>query len=144
MVVREEALTVFISIISAHVNQVGKKTARRLGVLGPLRNIRSGLAVRNVVLLYKQLICPMLDYALWRSAARSHVRKLQVLQFKCFRIATDAPCYFGNRQIHDDLGIPLFADHIRALTESFDSKLADAGNPVVRQLVRHLCRPRAD
>ena len=26
-----------------------------------------------------------------------------------------------NRQIHDDLGVPLFADHIRALTESFDS-----------------------
>jgi hypothetical protein len=39
---------------------------------------------------------------------------------------------------------PLFADHIRALTESFDSKSADAGNPLVRQLGRHLCRPRAD
>jgi hypothetical protein len=34
--------------------------------------------------------------------------------------------------------------HIRALTESFDSKLADAGNPLVWQLGRHLCRPRAD
>jgi hypothetical protein len=31
-----------------------------------------------------------------------------------------------------------------SLTESFDSKLADAGNPFVRQLGRHLCRPRAD
>jgi hypothetical protein len=28
--------------------------------------------------------------------------------------------------------------------ESFDSKLADVGNPPVRQLGRHLCRPRAD
>jgi hypothetical protein len=27
------------------------------------------------------------------------------------------------------LGIPFFADEIRALTESFDSKLADAENP---------------
>jgi hypothetical protein len=26
-----------------------------------------------------------------------------------------------NRQIHEDMGIPFFADHIRALTESFDS-----------------------
>jgi hypothetical protein len=42
------------------------------------------------------------------------------------------------------LGIPFFADYIRALTESFDSVLADAGNPVVWQLGRHLCRPRAD
>jgi hypothetical protein len=32
-------------------------------------------------------------------------------------------------QIHEDLGVPLFADHIRALTASFDSKFADVENP---------------
>ena len=35
----------------------------------------------------------------------------------------------GNRKIHEDLGVPFFADHIVALTESFDSKLADVGKP---------------
>jgi len=35
-------------------------------------------------------------------------------------------------------------DHLRALTESFDSKLADVGNPLVRQLGRYLSFPRAD
>jgi hypothetical protein len=44
----------------------------------------------------------------------------------------------SNRQIHEDLGVPFFADHIRALTDSFDSKLADAENPLVRQLGRYL------
>jgi hypothetical protein len=131
---------------SAHVNQVRKRAAQRLGVLGPLLNRRSGLSVRNGVLLYKQLIGPMMDYAclIWGSAACSHVRKLQVLLSKCLRIVTNAPWYVGNRQIHEELGIPFFADHIRALTESFDSKLADAGNPLVRQLGRHLRRPRAE
>jgi hypothetical protein len=115
-------------------------------MIGPLLNKRSGLSVRNGVLVYKQLIRPMMDYAcpIWRSAASSHVKKLQVLQSKCLRIATNAPWYAGNRQIHEYLGIPFFADHIRALTESFDSKLTDAGNPLVRQLGRHLRRPRAD
>jgi len=28
------------------------------------------------------------------------------------------------------MGIPFFANHIRALTESFHSKLTDAGNPL--------------
>jgi hypothetical protein len=118
---------------SAHVNQVGKKAAQRLGMLGPLLNRRSGLSVKNGVLFYKQLIRPMVDYTcpIWRSAARRHVRKLQVLQSKCVRIATNAPWYVSNRQIHEDLGIPFFADHIRALTESFDSKLSDAENPLV-------------
>jgi hypothetical protein len=103
-------------------------------------------SVRNGVLLQKHLIRLMMDYVcpIWRSAARSHVRNLQVLQSMCLRIATNAPWYVGNRQIHEDLGIPFFADHIRALNESFDSKFANAGNPLVRQLGRHLCRPRAD
>jgi hypothetical protein len=33
-------------------------------------------------------------------------------------------------QSHEDLGIPFFADHIRARIESFDSKLADKGEPL--------------
>jgi len=82
----------------------------------------------------------MMDYACpaWRYTARSHVWRLQVLQSKCFRLATGAPWYISNRQIHDDLGVPLFANHIRALTVSFDSKLADVGNPLVWQLSRYL------
>jgi hypothetical protein len=40
-------------------------------------------------------------------------------------------------------GIPFFADHIRALTE-FPLNVSWCGNPLVRQLRRHLCRPRAD
>jgi hypothetical protein len=125
---------------STLIGQVRKKASQRLGVLGPLLNRRSGLSIRNGVLLFRQLTRPMMDYAcpVWRSAARCHIRKLQVLQSKCLRIATGAPWYMGSRQIHDDLGVPFFADHIRALTESFDSKLADAGNPLVRQLGRYL------
>ena len=52
--------------------------------------------------------------------------------------------HVSNRQIHEDLGVPLFADHIRALTESFDSKLADVGNPLLWQLGRNLSWPRVD
>jgi len=71
------------------------------------------------------------------SAARSHVRRLQLLHCKCLRLATGAPWYVSNRQIHEDLYVPLFAD-IRALTASFDSKLADVQNPLVRQLGRYV------
>jgi hypothetical protein len=125
---------------ATHIDQVRKKASQRLGVLGPLLNRSSGLSIRNGVLLYRQLIRPMMEYAcpVWRSAARSHIRKLQVFQSKCLRIATSAPWYMSNRKIHEDLGVPFFADHIRALTDSFDSKLADARNPLVRQLSRYL------
>jgi len=78
---------------SPHIDQVRKKTAQRMGMLGPPLNRKSDLSVRNGVLLYKQLTCPMMDYAClaWRSAARSHVRRQQVLKSKCLRLATGAP-----------------------------------------------------
>jgi hypothetical protein len=34
----------------------------------------------------------------------------------CLRIATNAPWYIDNKQIHDDLGISYFSDRIRFLT----------------------------
>jgi hypothetical protein len=125
---------------STHIDLVRKKASLRLGGLDPPLNRRSGLSIRNGVLLFRQLIRPIMDYScpVWRSAARCHIRKLQVLQSKCLRIATGAPWYMGNKQIHEDLGVPFFADHIRALTESFYSKLADAANPLVRQLGKYL------
>ena len=116
---------------SPHIDQVRRRPAQRVGLLGPLLNRKSDLSIRNGVLLYKQLIRPMMDYACpaWRWAARTHVRRLQVIQSKCLRLVTGAPWYLSNRQIHEDLGVSLFADHIRALTASFDSKSADAGTP---------------
>jgi hypothetical protein len=115
-------------------------------MLGPLLNRKSDLPIRNGALLYKQLIRPMIDYACpaWMSATHTHVQRLQVLQSKCLHLATGAPWYISNRQKHEDLGVPLFADHIRALTASFDSKLADVGNLLVQQLGRYLRLLRVD
>ena len=125
---------------SPHIDQFMKSTAQWMGMVGPLLNRKSDLSVRKGVLLYKQLIRPVMDCACpaWKSTARSHVWMLQVLQSRCLRLATGAPWYVSNRQIHEDLGVPLFADHTRALTDSFDSNLADVGNPLVRQLGTYL------
>jgi len=39
---------------------------------------------------------------------------------QCLHLAIDAPWYVTGR--YEDLGVPLFADHVRALTTNFDSK----------------------
>jgi hypothetical protein len=57
-----------------------------------------------------------------------HIRsRLQVLQSKFLRLVTGACWYLSNRQIHEYLAVPPFADHFRTLTASFDSELADVG-----------------
>jgi hypothetical protein len=59
----------------------------------------------------------MMDYEclIWRSAAYTHIRKLQVMQSERLHIATNAPRYITNRQIQEDLGIPFFAHHISSI-----------------------------
>jgi hypothetical protein len=104
---------------SAHINPVGRKAAQTLDILFSLLDKMTGLSIRNVVLFYKQLICPMMDYAcpICRLAALTHINKLEVLQSKFLCNATNAPWYISNRQIHENLGVPFFAHHMRALTE---------------------------
>jgi hypothetical protein len=101
-----------------------------MGVLAPplqencLGGQKRCAALQTAHLSYDDHGCPIR-----RAATRRYVRNLQVLQLSCLRIATNAVWYVGNRQIQEDLRIPLFADHIRALTGSFDPNVADAEKP---------------
>jgi len=63
---------------SPHIGQFRWKTAKSMGMLGPLLNRKSDLSVSNRVPLYKQLIRSLMVYACpaWKSAACSHVRRL--------------------------------------------------------------------
>ena len=73
-----------------HIDQVRRKASQRLDILSPLLNRLSSLSIGNGVLLYKQLIRPVMDYAcpVWRHVAPSHLKSLQVIQSKCLRSAT--------------------------------------------------------
>jgi hypothetical protein len=129
-----------------HIGQVRKQASERLCVLGSLLNTRSGLSIRNGVLLYKQVVRPMMDSTcpIWRCAARRYLKQLQALHSKCLRTATGAPWCISSRHIHENLGVPFFEENTRALTESYDSKFSGVGNPLVRQLGIYLLRPRSD
>jgi hypothetical protein len=63
-----------------HIDQVRKRTAQMMGLLGPLLNRKSELSIRNGVLLYKQLMRPVMNYACpaRRFAARAPRRKVAV------------------------------------------------------------------
>jgi hypothetical protein len=94
-------------------------------VLGFLLDRGSELSIRNGLLFHKQLICPMMDYAcsMLSYAARSHVWKLQLLQSKYLRFATDTDLYVGNGQIREDLKLPFFANRIQPLRFSTQTLL---------------------
>jgi hypothetical protein len=105
--------------------------------LGSLLNKKRSLSIMYEVLLYKQFIRPMKDYTCPIRSFGDSVEILQVLQSKCFCLATIASWHVSSRQIHEDLGVPFFAN-IRTLTASFDSELTDVKKPLVRQIGRYL------
>jgi hypothetical protein len=80
----------------------------------PLLNRSSGLSIKIGVLLFKQPTRPVTDNAspILRCAAHTHTQKQQVLHSKCLRFATNEPWHEVTK-IHNDSGIPFFADHIR-------------------------------
>ena len=126
------------------MDQVRCKASQRLGVLCTLLNKRSGLSIRNGLMLYHQLIHPMMDYAcpVWRHAVDSHLKRLQHTQSKYLHIIADSPWYVSNLQLHEDLEVPYVAEYIRNLAQSFDSEIPGAENLLVRQHGRYLVYPR--
>lgn len=53
-------------------------------------------------------------------APSSHVWKLQVLESKCRFIEAWKHWDVSNRNIDEELWIPLFADHVRLLTDTLN------------------------
>ena len=121
---------------ASHTDQVRWRASQWLGVLNPLLNRHSSLSIRNGLTLYKQLIRPMMDYTcpVWRHAANSHIRRLQVLQ----------SAYNSGRTLvrQKFATVPYLAEHIRNLAQSFFSKIPDLENLLIRQLGRYLSYPR--
>jgi hypothetical protein len=81
----------------------------------------SDLSIIKGVLLYKQLICLTMHNA-------CSVRKLHVIQPKCLHIAANTLWVARDKEILEDLGVPVFTD-IRTLAGSFTLLLAGVGNP---------------
>ncbi|GBO46472.1 RNA-directed DNA polymerase from mobile element jockey [Araneus ventricosus] len=71
----------------------------------PLIGRKSPLFLKNKVLLFKQILRPILTYAseIWGLAVKTHLKKVQIMQNKILRIMTNAPWYIRNDVIHKDL-----------------------------------------
>jgi hypothetical protein len=98
---------------SYYIDHVKKKTVRRMDILGPLLQRKCDVFVRNSVLLKKRPYPPVFNFVCpsCNCAARTNVRRLQVTQSKCFRLASGAPWYVSNRQVHESPSVPPFLPH---------------------------------
>ncbi|GBN39859.1 hypothetical protein AVEN_103921-1 [Araneus ventricosus] len=94
---------------------------------------RSPLALENKLLLFKQVLRPILTYAaqIWGLAAPSNRKIAQILQNKILTIMVNAPWYVRNSVIHNDLKIQTIDEVIKELSRNFFQKLVSHTNPTV-------------
>lgn len=110
-----------------HVQSSCQKALKASRALWPFLNRRSKLCLENKNLLYKGVIRPLLSYAspIWYRAAKSHIKKFQIIQNKCLKIIYDKNWHFPTSTLHEETGYELFADFVKRLNNKFFYKSFD-------------------
>jgi hypothetical protein len=75
----------------------------------------------------------------WKSIARTHMKKLQVVQSKCLRVAINAHWYVSNKHISQDFEGLFFAGNITTLKWEFQLKDRWWGTPITAYCAEPFC-----
>ncbi|GBL89240.1 RNA-directed DNA polymerase from mobile element jockey [Araneus ventricosus] len=110
-----------------HISYLKEKFWAKIYLCLPLIGRNSSLSLENKLILFKQVLRPILTYAapIWGLAAPSNRKKVQTLQNKLLRIIVNAPWFIRNSVIHSDLQIESIEDHIQKLSRKFFSGIID-------------------
>lgn len=105
--------------------------------LYPLLNRKSKLNIKNKLLLYKMCIRPILTYAcpVWENCAKSHRKKLQIIQNKNLKIIYNLPRRFPTRDLHMKSKQKTIDTAISEMTLTFKRKCRDSNYAHLRSLI---------
>ncbi|GBN97044.1 RNA-directed DNA polymerase from mobile element jockey [Araneus ventricosus] len=122
-----------------HAKYNSDKFWNKVHMIIPLIGRHTPLSLNNKVVLFKQILRPILTYSapIWCVTAKTHRSKIQILQNKILRIMTNAPWFVRNDVIHKDLKIELIEDHVKNLSRKFFSQLLDHKNPLINGQVEY-------
>ncbi|GBN41845.1 RNA-directed DNA polymerase from mobile element jockey [Araneus ventricosus] len=83
-----------------HITNINKRTRTAKAKLYLLLGRNSKLSLKNMLLLYKTILRPIMTYAspVWGAAAKTHIQKLESTQNIVARQITNAHRYIRNRE----------------------------------------------
>ncbi|GBO17745.1 putative RNA-directed DNA polymerase from transposon BS [Araneus ventricosus] len=118
---------------SSHLKYNTEKFWAKVHLLLPLIGRRYSFTLENKLLLFKQVLRPILTYAaqIWGLASFSNRKKAQILQNKILRIIANASWYVRNSVIHNDLKIQTIDEFIKDLSRNFFPNLVKHTNPTI-------------
>lgn len=121
-----------------HTKNTITKASNALKQLYPLLSKNSRLSTANKTLIYKTMLRPILTYAapVWCGASAPCIKKLQVFQNKCLRLALNKDRYTRIVDLHEQSGVQTVAAYVKEISENFYATQADRNNnnPLVRNI----------
>ncbi|GFV37961.1 RNA-directed DNA polymerase from mobile element jockey [Trichonephila clavipes] len=117
-----------------HIDYLSEKFCGRINLAISLVGRNSPLSLENKVILYKQVLRPIITYAspVLGAAAATHMKKIQVKQNKILRLITNAPWYVRNDVIHYDLHMEPISSYITKLARNVFRSIENHDNPIIR------------
>lgn len=110
-----------------HTEYAIKKSYAALGLLYSLFNRKSPLKVNTKILLYKTTIRQIATYAapIISTAAKTHVKKLQIMQNKILKMILGVHWRTATDEIHNITGVERIRDYLRKLSDNFEVNYLD-------------------
>ncbi|GFW93994.1 RNA-directed DNA polymerase from mobile element jockey [Trichonephila clavipes] len=117
-----------------HIDYLAEKFWGRIHLAISLVGRRSPLSLENKVILYKQILLPVITYGstVWGAAATTHMKKIQVIQNKILRVMTNAPWYVRNDVIHNDLHMEPITNYTIKLSRNVFKSIESLDNPIIK------------
>lgn len=119
-----------------HLRSVNHKAIAIISSLFPLLGKHSELSTRTKLLLYKQIVRPIITYAspVWASAAKYHHKPLQVTQNRALKMIFNLNRRTGTVFIHGRAEVMLLRQYYEQLNERFFERCATSIHPLVSAL----------
>ncbi|KXJ70828.1 hypothetical protein RP20_CCG022374 [Aedes albopictus] len=107
-----------------HVDDRVKKSTIMLKRLYPIINRRSKVSTTNKLAVYKQVVLPMLVYGspVWMGCARTHIRKLQVVQNKFLKMIFKLPTRTRTTEVHRLACLDLISNRLQNLSIKHEAR----------------------
>ena len=104
-----------------HITRVRRKPCAALRALYPLICGKSKMNEGNKIEPYKMIIRPIMLYGspIWGNTCKYNINKLQIIQNKCLRMATNANLGTKTADLHKKLNIPTISQVIYNTTKKF-------------------------
>lgn len=123
-------------LFAEHIKKTVARATGAAMALYPLFAKSSKLATKTKLLLYKQVVRPIMTYAspVWADAAKCHLKSLQVTQNRVLKTILKLERRHPTVDVHARADVPTMDEYLLRLNAAFRQRCRDSNFNLIRSL----------